>query len=295
MSRKPLFPPVFAATASHPLVDDFSLRAARQQARQAPGTPPVFPLPLRNHPLWSGNNSLGFELPIIDVSETAVFERTVLKLDEWGMPDVWTVVLSTNFQSQFGINDDQAFLLIGEIEFGAGGAVDQVTVDWLNGTVLRLPMNALSVKVRGVAGDPAGGAGSEIPEGLAVRVLLSKANHSGLTPQLTSAGQVASGGGLDPSSGATTIPKYAKSFRPMARTDAAAAALFAATNFWQFYGTRGVGGTLLGSIRASDSLNYLASLGGIPIPNSARFVILNDNAAVIPGDPRFNYVWELAL
>jgi hypothetical protein len=292
--RNPPIPPrVFAPTVSHPIMDDFTLRALRHQAKQVPGTPAVFELPLRQHPMWSGNNSLGVEVPIADVSETAVFERTVLKLDEWGMPDVWTVSLSTNFVSKFGVNDDEAFFLIGSFEIGCGGAVDQFEVDWRNGTTFRLPMNALSVKVRGLVGDPAGGAGSAIPTDLAVRVLVSKSNQSGLPPQATSFGQLSTNGAVDPSTPASAIPKYAKSFRPLGLTHAAADAMFAAGNYWDFYATKGSGGTLIGSIRALDAVNYLGGVGGIPIPNPARFVVFNNNAA--PADVRFDYVFDLCL
>ena len=227
------------------------------------------------------------------MTETAVFERTILKLDEWGVPAVWTVALSTNFESKLGDNDDEAFFLSGQFEIGAGGVVDQFEVDWRNGTTFRLPMNAFSAKVRGLVGTPAGGAGSVIPEGLAARVLLSRSNQSGLPPQVTRLGQLSTNGAVDPSSPSTAIPKYAKSFRPLGVTHAAADAMFAAGNYWDFYATRGVGGTLVGSIRAADAANYLGGIGGIPIPNPARFIVFNNNAA--PADIRFDYVFELSL
>jgi hypothetical protein len=290
--RNPPIPPrVFAPTVSHPIMDDFTLRALRHQAKQVPGTLPVFPLPLRHHPLWTGNNSLGFEVPLSeDATETSILERTVLKLDEWGMPEVWTITLGTNFTPSLD-NDNQAYALEGIIEYGSGGAVDDFVVDWTNGTVIRLNMNAVSVKLRGTFGDPAGGPGSIIPPGLAARVLLSRGALPGLPPQVTRFA-IGQAGVLDPSFGAAKVPKFGKSFRPFGTTNAAADAMFAVGNYWQFYSTSGSGGTLVGSIRAPDAVNYLGGGGGIPIPFPARQVaFLNTTGGIL----NFRLVFDLSL
>lgn len=282
-------PRVFRPNVSETLVDDFTLRAARQRARQAPALPLVMPVPLRTHPIWTSNNSLGFELRIDDASASALFERTVLKLDEFGMPETWTLALSTNFEANSD-NADQAFFLVGLLEIGSGGVVDQIGVDWRNGTTFRLPMNALNLKVRGFFGTPAGGPGSVVPSGFAVRAILSRANQSGLPPQLT-AQLSASNGAADPSDTAVAVPKYAKTFKPVATTAAAATAMFAAGNFWEFWATSGAGGTLIGTLRAQDVPSYLG--GGIPIPNPARFVSFNNNAA--PAALDYRVVFDLSL
>lgn len=289
MPRDPRFPDIFQPDESHPMIDDFTLRAARQRARQQPtGIQPVHVIPLRNHPLWSGNNSLGIEVPIEDISAVDIFERTILKLDEWGTPEVWTIALSTNVELNSS-TDDQAFSLIGLIEIGCGGAVDQFQVDWRNGTTLRLPMNALNVKIRGVAGAGVDGAGV-IPPGLAARVLLSQSNQSGLSPQVTDT-TIATNGAVDPSALSARIPKYAKSFRPLGLSNAAADAMFTAGNYWQFYASQGVGGALVGSINAQNAASYMGT--GIPVPREARFVSFNNNAA--PAALSFRLVFDLSL
>lgn len=287
----PRLPPVFERDESHTLVDDFTVRAARHRARQQPTLPLVMPVPIRTHPIWTSNNSLGFELVIgNDATETDIFERTVLKLDEFGMPETWTLSVSTNFDARRNVNDNQAFFLAGLLEIGSGGVVDQIEFDWRNGSTFRLPMNALNLKVRGVFGDPAGGPGSIVPPNFAVRAILARSNQSGLPPQATVVAN-ATNGALDPSNSAVAIPKYAKTFKPTATTAAAAAAMFAAGNFWEFWSTSGSGGTLIATIRAEDLVHYMS--GGVPIPNPARFVGFNNNAA--PAALQYRIVFDLSL
>lgn len=285
MSRRPLFPPVFAPTVSHPMVDDFTLRALRHQQKQSPGVPLGVTIPLRNHPIWSGNNELGIELPLSDVPVNSVFERTVLKLDEFGPPRVWTLLLGTNFDPAG--DSTAATLLTALIEPGGGGTTQAIRADWINGTVLRLPMNSVSVKVRGFLG-PAVTAGASIPNDIRVRVSLAEGDIGGLPPQLTRE-IIAAQGALDPSQTAAAVPPYAKQVKLSARSQAAADALFAAGNYLNFYPAKGA--AVLASIRAQDALTYMD--GGLPVPNGSAWLGFVNTTT--PGDIRFWATFDLCL
>lgn len=300
MAKKPLFPPVFAPLVNRPMVDDFTLRAARLQTTQKPpGATLSQDIPLRTHPLWSGNNSLGFELDLEqDANSSEVFGRTVLKLDEWGMPDVWTIALSTNFvpvDFSNGVRPDSpAFALEGSLEWGSGGASDNLTLDWVTGTVLRLPMNALNIKIRGLVGTSIGGVDATVPSDLRARVTLAKGPLDGLPPQL-SRNVLAVLNTPAPWIGAINVPRYAKSFVPFGRDQASADRLFAAGNYWVFYANSpalpGVG-QIVSMLRAQDALQYMGG-EGIPIPAPARLVgFIN---TVIPDDVRVKLVFNLCV
>lgn len=89
---------------------------------------------------WTGNNNLGTMRPIhIDSTR----RQTVLKLPEWGPPEVWTISLY--------IQDTNPLVTLGDVaikarlEFGVGGSTQIMEVDWENGTEVSKTMNALNV------------------------------------------------------------------------------------------------------------------------------------------------------
>lgn len=89
---------------------------------------------------WTGNNQLGVELPfLVDPSNP----QTILKLDEWGMPEVWTISLTCRLPKELVAG--QIFDLVGTINFGAGGLTQSFQVDWVNDTIFSLPMNAINI------------------------------------------------------------------------------------------------------------------------------------------------------
>lgn len=154
MSR-PLFPPrggdlrlpaVFEPNVSHPMIDDFSLRAHRQRTRaQPPGVTMQYELPLRNHPMWSGNNELGREC---EFAADANNRQMVLKMDEWGPPQQWSVHLGITFTpTNTGPSPpfNQFFGVTALASFGSGGAVQEVELDWLNGNSFSASFNAISI------------------------------------------------------------------------------------------------------------------------------------------------------
>lgn len=171
MSRRPLFPPVFEALDSRPLIDDFTLRAARQQARQQPpGVPFIFPIVPRDHPSYAGSGELGNELAFSPDSNNF---QTVLKMDPWDFPRQWTVLLGMNEPSLVGLVGVRAFEVTALINFGSGGVTQQVEIDWLNGSGISVPGNAFNIiaKYNQLSSD----AGATIiPPDLRLRVSLSQ-------------------------------------------------------------------------------------------------------------------------
>lgn len=133
--------PVFGSDNSHTFQDDFALRAQRQRARQQPaGILPVYPLPLRNHAMWAGNNEIGQEVAF---APDANNRQTILKMGEWGFPEVWTIMLGIVYTPD--VPDISVFNIIANISAGVGGAVQEFRVDWNSGTIIRCVMNAVVI------------------------------------------------------------------------------------------------------------------------------------------------------
>ncbi len=112
----------------------------RKASEMVPATPPT---PFANaHPRkgpWSGNNQLGYKLPF---APDANNRQTVLKLDEWGYPEVWTISLGIEGFPAARFN---GFGVRANISFGDGGSTQTIDVDWRNGTQVSLVMNAVNV------------------------------------------------------------------------------------------------------------------------------------------------------
>ena len=95
--------------------------------------------------IWSGSNELGYYL---EIEGSTDLRKSVLKLSEWGMPKIWTIMLGVDTNNVNFLTTPTVFGLIAELAAGAGGTTQEVEVDWVNGTCVSLPMNALSVIVR---------------------------------------------------------------------------------------------------------------------------------------------------
>jgi len=161
-------PPVFSEDQSRPMLDDFTLRAARHVSRRDPGAAApqeVVPVEPRKGS-WSGYNQLGIEVPF---APNANNEQTVLKLDEWGMPLDWTV--SFGIATPTGV-EGGGFDVTALLRFGSGGATQEVEIDWLAGSAITLPMNAVNVIARYNFADLE--SPPEAPEDLRLRVTLSR-------------------------------------------------------------------------------------------------------------------------
>lgn len=149
-AKKPLFPAsspvvlpaVFAPIVSRPMLDDFSLRAARQAAKAAPaGLSISQDLPLRSHPMWSGNNEIGNEVPF---APDANNRQMILKMGEWGPPKVWTGALGI-IHSDITGSATRALAIQAELQFGSGGIIQEAVIDWLEGTTFTMPFNSIVV------------------------------------------------------------------------------------------------------------------------------------------------------
>jgi hypothetical protein len=106
-------------------------------APQRSGVPPVAPV-IPSSGWWTGNNQLGNEVAFAPDTNN---RQTILKLEEWGPPEVWTVSLFLTHE----IEAFNAFDVTAELDFGAGGATQIVQMDWVNGAQISVPMNAIDV------------------------------------------------------------------------------------------------------------------------------------------------------
>jgi hypothetical protein len=123
--------------------DQFERRA--HEIQRTPGQDrTVSTVPNKKGP-WSGNNNLGIERPF---DPDANNRQTILKLPEWGFPEMWTLCLGLYFDintwAPSGSNEP-AFDVTAVIEFGSGGCIQTVECDWVNGATISLPMNAVNV------------------------------------------------------------------------------------------------------------------------------------------------------
>ncbi len=178
MADKPLFPPVFAPNVSHPMVDDFTARASRQRARAHPSLPMMQPVPLRDHPMWQGNSELGQEVPFAPDDNN---RQTVLKMETWGPPEIWTVSLGLAVPEEDLTNNGWDTTAL--IQFGGGGNVQQVEIDWLNGASISLPANAITVNARYDFTISEGGDGP--PNSLRLQAMVARNNLSAALPTRT--------------------------------------------------------------------------------------------------------------
>lgn len=152
--------------------DQFEMRSRELQA-SPPGMKTVNVFPSKQGP-WSGNNQLGIAQRFAPNSNN---EQTIIKLDEWGMPEMWTLCLGLSFDPNAWVTVEPGaanFDMTAIIQFGIGGVVQEVEIDWVNGTAISLPMNALNVIARYnfTAASEAGGA-SEPPQDLLLRASLA--------------------------------------------------------------------------------------------------------------------------
>lgn len=263
MSGRPLFPPVFSPTESHALVDDFTLRAARMRARQQPpGVSQVYPVPLRNHALWSGNNELGRQAPF---APDANNRQMILKLDEYGEPTDWTIALGMQYaETILG-----GFDVTAEISFGIGGTTQTIEVDWRDGTILTLPCNAATVvavyNLQDTESPP------DVPDDLILRVTMAR-RSSGRRDATRSFSYALGTNGDE-----LAIPFFAKDLLvlPIGSYNAT----FFQDTAIEFLTGTGVGAVLLNDLSLMHELTYFdpvtpvyGAFVPIPIPPFARYL-----------------------
>ena len=174
---------------SHLIYDDPMVPRSRQK-RKAPATVSI---DQAREGSWSGNPQLGNSIKSFDTAIDPVlgivvgntlsqnFRETILKLDEWGPPEVWTVMLGMTYSEDAWPVANNFLGITAEIEVGVGGASQAFEVDWVQGTMLSLPMNAINVTARySVAQNPV------VPADLRLNVLLAKGSRaSGIRPHFS--------------------------------------------------------------------------------------------------------------
>ena len=93
---------------------------------------------------WTGNVNLGAML--LSGKST---QQSVLKLDEWWMPHVWTLSLwnrpSRAIPGDFPPEGQFLESTIARVDFGAGGATQSFEVDFVQGVMLSMPANTIQV------------------------------------------------------------------------------------------------------------------------------------------------------
>lgn len=283
MSRRPLFPPVFTAVGSRPLIDDFAMRAARQRAKaQPPGIGSMFVLPARNNSMWSGNNELGRET---DFAPDSNNRQLILKLEEWGEPTDWTVTLgiSGDYSQLTGTNRFEVTALI---EAGVGGTTQKLELDWLNGTSFSMPMNALTVTARYSTST-----GFQAPTDLRLSATLGRKSGGRVHDPTRSFSMTINIG--ESFADLVTIPNFAKNVLvypipgPLGRD----LPFFYETSRVEFLAST-IGSFIVGSFDGSQTITYMEPTTPVycapmplPIPPFARFLRWGTTAA--PGLPKF--------
>jgi hypothetical protein len=252
--------------------DQFEIRS-RELVRTPPATSAVTVIPAKSGP-WTANNQLGIEQTF---APSANNRQTILKLNEWGFPQNWSILLGLDFDPAFFAGPSNGFSIIAHIEAGAGGTIQSVDVDWVQGTCLCLPMNALNViaEYDNI---------SDIPPDLRLRVTITPGKTTDAKPIRTFYMSIPGGS----AERQIEIPKFAKRVWLSDRVQAGDSVYSASADIRMFstpaggQGVRVVGTTLL-------------ALGGwLEVPNGARFLsIFNGGAA--PPAPNMDVVLVFEL
>lgn len=95
---------------------------------------------------WSGSPNLG---SLCDYEPDVNGNQTILKLDEWGYPEVWTLTLTLDH----GEYEDFPGTSVGAeitavVTYGTGGASHTIEMDWNDGARISLPMDSIQVNAK---------------------------------------------------------------------------------------------------------------------------------------------------
>lgn len=238
--------------------------------------PVVYTLTPPNGP-WSGSNNLG---QVVDFSDNALNSQMILKLDEWGPPDMWTVSLGVD-RNDGGVPNIK-FQIQAEIIFGVGGATQTVLVDWRNGTQLCLPMNA--VAVHALYGATEAGGGFTLPPDLRLSVLVARGTaRSFVAPTLTHYTDALSG--VD--NYQLPIPRFARRFK-IVWIDPAVSPIKATTRILV---NSAVGGAIIEIYPTASLVNYAS----FDLPNGAYNMIVADTEVDPNRTDAFRIIFELGV
>lgn len=242
------------------------------------GLPPVATIVPRQG-WWSNYPQLGEEQAF---APDANSRQTILKADELGPPEVYTLTLGISYSEQDWPGAGRAFEVEAEINFGAGGATQVVKIDWVQGAQISLPMNAVNVVA---TYNIDGAAAPQPPSDLRLCAMLGRGPALG-TARWTEATPFS----LVPS-GQTSprrIAAFASRVLVVASSPVSAELIFNAGNFLIFQGGPLVGDEQIASLRLDQYLNALGD--GVRIPGQAKYVsIFNLNGDVGSARARFQY------
>jgi len=96
---------------------------------------------------WTCNNNLG---QVVAFNPDANFTQFILKLPEWGMPQVWTLMLGLEYTKRYYpmVAPYYYFEIKAVLTVGVGGTTQEIEIDWKRGAMVSLPMNALNVRAK---------------------------------------------------------------------------------------------------------------------------------------------------
>lgn len=250
-------------------------RRAREMQRSPNNLQPVYEVRQRNG-AWSGNNQLGIEQPF---APNANNEQTILKLDEWGFPEVWSVLLGITYDAGQLVNDTDGFSVNCKAIIGCGGTTQEASIDWKNGTSFSAPMNALNIIARYTASD-------NVPSDLRLRVQISKGKMNNFHPTNTR-DIVALSGAF---SNIVEIPQFAQRLYLVGSGTAfAPGIIYDAANFIKFSANSATTAGTVQKVRADQMLNFSS---GYPIARFSRFLsYFNGTAGTVAG----SLIFELGL
>lgn len=225
--------------------DQFERRA--HEIQRTPGGTTSVSVVSQKQGAWSGNNQLGSERLFAPDDNQ---RQTILKLDEWGMPEAWTVMLGLDYDR---IRTPIASFVIGcEAVIGSGGTTQEVALDWKNGQLFSAPMNALSI-----IANYEFNAIDQFPPDLRLRVTLGRKKATNALPTKTVIVDVLPG----TTSPEIQIPAFARSVALVGGSGAApVGSLYDPAN--------GLVINFLNTINASQLLSF--GTHGVPLVEGAR-------------------------
>lgn len=216
---------------------------------------------------WSGDNQLGSVVPFQRNSRAT---QTILKMDEWGPPELWTISLYINERP---VSDLFIFDVEAEINFGVGGSTQTLKCDWNVGTQVSVVMNAVNVVAR-YRGVSVGIANDTMK--LSVQVARGSRPTSGVPPVYT----VIKGENLLATEAVREpLPNFTKSVRLMASSLSAPGGVTAAQIANVFADdvivtVLDASDSVMNAYRGSDFLR----MPSLPVSGGARFVHVSNES-----------------
>lgn len=260
--------------------DDFA-----ERVRGAGGATPVIPLEARTGP-WTGNNQLGIAQPF-DSDENN--RQTILKLDEWGMPEVWSVMLGIEYGDDSLVALGSGFEVAAVLSPGVGGASQEVKIDWRQGAIISMPMNSLNVIAE--YRNPYPNASVTVPDDLRLTVTLARGTVIHPSPTLGSYYELLQYNAIqDLQTERYEIPAFTSHVRVI-QQDAYDEKLMSGDYYLEFWATNDPADTVgMGSIEIDPQ----AVFEGCPVPGAAKYVSVRNRSAVA-GNVTFYYQFVIGL